>query len=395
MFPPSFNTAPVDRTMGNQAIPPFQQLRILAKTSSGIGLCERAILDLVPRMGIKIGLTKEALAQGAEEKNFQEDIAYFTDFFTYPTKVLDQRGRIIQRHDIHHFIRTAWREQTQIDELYLYKKKDRAGNLLSLDIVAGDQMKPLLDDWGNIVAYQQYPRGVPGAIFTMQQMIRYNETPAADTPFGTSRIERIMLRVNQALRKETKDLNYFTEGNQPFAIMEVPEASNWTPDQIEAYEVMWNAMQAGNSQQQVRMRFTQPGMKYTPLEVYQLITDFDQFLLNIEAAAYGLSMQDLAFTGDIHKSSGDSQQNMMFRRTLEPTAVVYATILTRVMREDFPPARHGALLEVSFSGYEVEEDIQMLATSYSTLAGVGAIAPSDIAHAMHLPEVPLTGPFIL
>src|SRR5258708_29657526 len=37
----------------------------------------------------------------------------------------------------------------------------------------------------------------------------------------------------------------------------------------------------------------------------------------------------------------------------------------------------------------------MLATSYSALANVGAIAPSDIAHIMHLPEVPNTGPFIM
>ncbi len=200
-----------------------------------------------------------------------------------------------------------------------------------------------------------------------------------------------MIRVNQALRKARKDLSYFTEGNQPFSIMEVPEASNWTPDQIDAYEQMWNALIAGSQQQQVRVKFTQPGMKYTPLEQYQLQCEFDKFLLNYFAADYGLGMNDLSFTETIHKSADEGQQNMLFRRTLFPLTVMYGMICTSIIRDEF----HDDRFLFGFGGYEEVEDLKMLSDAYGGFIDRGVISPSDVAAAMHYPDIPQTGPYIL
>jgi hypothetical protein len=380
------NTFGIDRSQGKPDIPSFQQLRNLAKLYSGITLCERAWFDMVPRMQLKISLRPECVAQGAEEKNFQKEISFFKNWFEKPDG----------RRDIHTWLRMALREQTQIDELYLYKNKTRGGKLLGLHVVAGDTMKPLLNDWGDIplpsdpepYAFQQYPWGIPGMQYTLEQMIHYQESPAADSPYGQSRVERVIMEVNQALRKKRRDLAMFTEGNMPSGIMEVPESSNWTPDLIDAYEQSWNALIAGNPQQQVRVKFTQPGMRFQRLDNGEILTDFDMFLLNITTGCYGMSMQDISFTGDIHKSSGDSQQNVLYRRTIGPLALVYGAILTDIMANDFDPSLQGNKLMVSFGGFEESEDIGALASAYSTLTNSGILGLTNAAKLMKLPEDP-------
>lgn len=385
-FPIAINSFGVDRTLGKPDIPSFQQLRNLAKLYSGIGLCERAWLDLVPRMQLKIGLRPEFVAEGLEEKDFQKEISYFRNWFERPDG----------RRDYHTWLRMALREQTQLDELYIYKNKTRGGKLLGLHIVAGDSMKPLLNDWGDIplpsdpdpYAFQQYPWGIPGMQYTLEQMVHYQESPAADSPYGQSRVERVIMEVNQALRKKRRDLAMFTEGNMPSGIMEVPESSNWTPDLIDAYEQSWNALIAGNPQQQVRVKFTQPGMKFQKLDNGEIMTDFDMFLLNITTGCYGMSMQDISFTGDIHKSSGDSQQNVLYRRTIGPLAMVYGAILTDIMANDFDPSLKGNQLMVSFGGFEEAEDLGELATAYSALTNSGILGLSNAAKLMKLPEDP-------
>jgi hypothetical protein len=383
-FPPQYNTFPAsDRSLGNPDIPSFEQLRSLARLFYGIGLCERVWLDLVPRMQLQVKLTKAAVAAGAETKNYQREIAFFQRFFEKPDG----------KKDYHTWLRMALREQTQIDELYIYKNRKRNGELLGLSLVAGDQMKPLLDQWGHVpdppeYAYQQYPWGIPGALYSTDMMVHYQESPATDNPYGFSRVERIILIVNLALKKMRKDLAHYASGNVPAGIMEVPEGLNWTPDQIDAYEQRWNSLLAGNAAKQVQVKFTQPGMKYTKLDDFSPDTPFDEFLLNVSVAAYGLSMQDLAFTEDIHKSSGDSQQNVTYRRTVDPLASVYAKVLTECMREDFEPALRGDLLEVCFAGFEEKEDLGTKVAAYAQASGAGLIGLTDAGKALDFPEPP-------
>jgi hypothetical protein len=379
-----------DRTLGNPNIPGFEQLRLFSMLYSGVGLCERVTLDMIPKLEPKVTLRKDLAEGGADEKNFQPQIKRWMQFLEEPSPA--------QQLDIHSWLRMAWTEQTQIDALAMFKHKNRGGKLYGLEIIDGSTIKPVLDERGMIPlanqgfpAYQQYPYGVPGDLYTTDSLLYYRESPRAFTPYGFSRVERIILEVNQALNKKRKDLARYTEGNVPAGIMEVPDTSQWSPDQIEAYEMAWNSLLGGNAQQQVRVKFTQPGMKYTRIDDVELNTPFDMFLLNTAAGCYGLSMGDLGFTEEIHKSSGDSQQNMMFRRTLAPFVLTYSRILTKVLRESFGDDE----LEVSFGGYEEAEDLQTQATAYASFAGIGAISPSSIARLMKFPDVPETGPFLL
>ena len=262
----------------------------------------------------------------------------------------------------------------------------------------GNTIKPLLDDWGKPpqppnYAYQQYPWGIPGAWFKANELIHYQETPSTDNPYGQSRVERIIMRVNQALRKQNKDLKYFTEGNIPQGMMMPPEAGNWTPDQIDAFEQSWNSLLAGNPTQQVRMRFTQPGMKYQAFEEYKLDSSFDMYIFKECCGAYGVSPGDVAFTEDIHKSSGDSQQNMLYRRTIDPLAITYASFFTQAINNDFDPDLHGEMFEASFTGFDEEEDVSALSAAYSALTGAGILGITNAGKLLKLPDDP-NAPYI-
>lgn len=382
-YPLSYNTFTPDRTLQQDDIPSFEQLRRLARLDYGINLCEQYWLDLVPRMTLDIVLRPEAIAAGAEAKNFQTEISYFRKFFSKPDR----------EHNWHEWIQMALREQSQVDDIYIYKNRTRRGQLLGLRLVAADQMKPLLDDWGYtptppLYAYQQYPWGIPGAMYTTDQMLHKRGTTAVDDPYGMSRVERVILITNIALRKAKLDLAHFTENNIPSGMVEVPESVNWTPDEIDAYEQSWNALLAGNLQQMARIKFLQPGMKYTPFVQPAFDSVFDRYMLNIRASVYGVPMDELGFTDSSNRSVGESQEAMVYRRTIEPFARVYSSIFTDSMENDFELDLHGDMLMVKFGGYEEEEDEQLKATTLSTYTGAGILGISAAAKLAGLPEDP-------
>lgn len=381
-YPIGINLAGVDRTLGNQNIPSFEQLRTLAMSYSGINLAERVWSDLIPRMTLNVTLHDHLKKQGLSDKNFQPEITKYKKVFEKPDGQMNY----------HQWLRKAIVDQTQVDGLVIYKRRTRGGQLYGLDLVDPATIKPLLDERGRIPmppypAYQQYPYGVPGEFYRFDQMIYYVESPRSFTPYGFGRVERIMTIVNQALRKQQKDLSRWTEGNIPAGLMEVPDTSSWTPDQIDTFEQIWNGLIAGNAQQQVRVKFTQPGFKYSKLDSDEVSTEFDTFLFNVTLGCYGLSMADVGFTSDIHKSADEGQQNMIYRRTIDPIAIAYGHIFTEVLADDFGDER----FKVEFGGYDEKEDLQTEVTAYNMAVGGALISPKDAAAALGFPDLPATG----
>jgi hypothetical protein len=106
---------------------------------------------------------------------------------------------------------------------------------------------------------------MPAGQYTLDELDYLRETARTDSVYGVSRVERILLRVNQALRKQDFDLARFTDGVAPLGLIEPPESLEWTPDDLETFERLFNGMLAGNDQLRVRAKVLPPGATWRAL----------------------------------------------------------------------------------------------------------------------------------
>lgn len=378
VFPVGYN---INITPRSTELTSFDELRNLANLYDGAMLCEQVWMDLCSRLELVIKPYPKALdAAGGDESIFAADIAKYEQFFERPDPDEDL--------DTHAWIRKALREQLELDALAIYLRKTRAGGLYALEIIDGSTIKPLIDTRGRkprppFPAYQQFWQGAPMGQYTSDEMLYMRETERADSVYGLSRVERIITRVNQALRKQTKDLNLYTEGNLPQGILELPpiQTGQWTADKVLEYQQIWDGVMAGNDQMRSRLKVVLPGSKYTPIEALQLMTDFDVFLLNVAAACYGLTMAELGFTENVNKSSGDSQENVIYRRAMRPLMNRYAQLFTFILKKYFGEPR----FYVTWRGFEETEDLNTQATAYSTLVKNGLLDVTTADRLMGLP----------
>ena len=254
-------------------------------------------------------------------------------------------------------------------------------------LIAGKTIKPLLDLSGRAPrppapAYQQFLYGMPADNYTTGQLDYIRETSRTDSPYGLSRVERILLRVNQALRKQHFDLARFTDGVTPLGIIEPPDSNDWTPEQIETYERTFNGLLAGNDSQRVRAHMLLPsGAKWLPLSGDNPLIDFDRFLLNVTVAAFGLTMDDLGFAETSNRSTGQTQEAVISpprrrprRRPRRPG------FLTRKVRAWLDPR-----FTVTFAGIEEPGDFALRADAFAKLIPLGVLTPAAAARLLHLP----------
>ena len=360
----------------------FDTLRNLAMLYDGIQLCEQVWLDTVAKLTLKIQPRPEITAEqgkSSSDTKYAKKIRQYQDFFAMPD--------VDNGYDLKSWLRAAVRDQLQIDAVAIYIRKNRAGGVYSLELVDGTTIKPLLDPRGRrpqppYPAYQQFIYGVPAGWYSAEDMLYQRETTRTESIFGLSRVERIILRINQALRKENKDLARFTDGNVPPAIMAPPDdGSQWTPETLMAYQEMWDALLAGNDQARSRIKVIQPGSTLTPIGDPDIFVDFDRFLLNVTAACYSMTMADLGFTENVNKSSGESQENVFYRRAVQPLMDRYAQLFTFILRHYFNEPD----LMVTWSGFEESEDFNANAASYVSLVSAGILSPTTAAHEMNLP----------
>ena len=355
----------------------FQALRNLAAMYDGIQLCERVYFDVLARLEPVVVPRAGALEPGenASGQRWREPIRRVEAFLESPDRVQDLRSWLIA------FVR----DLLEIDAVAVYTRRTRGGGLHALELVAGETVKPLIDDGGRAPrppapAYQQFLYGVPAGQYTLDELDYIRETARTDSVYGISRIERIILRVNQALRKQDFDLARFTDGSTPLGIIEPPESLPWTPDQLETFERTFNGLLAGNNQLRVRARVLPPGASWHALSGDDPLVQFDRFLLNVTVAAFGLTMDELGFTDSSNRSVGQSQESVVYRRAVAPIAALAAGFLTRKVRRWIDPR-----LTVSFGGIEEPEDFALRADAYAKLIPLGVLSPALAARLLNLP----------
>lgn len=219
-----------------------------------------------------------------------------------------------------------------IDAMTLYLRPDRAGRLSLVELVDGATIKPLIDDRGRTLAYQQILYGYPYSeykrpatdapdedfpTFGREELLYLPRWTRSFTPYGFPPSEWIILRVNQALRKQAFDLAYFTEGNVPEAFASPPEGM-LNPDQVQTFEENFNAILRGDVAAQRRIHFLPWRMDVKEFRQFSYQTELDNWLLRIACAAYGTPPTEIGITDNANRSTSEMQEAINERRGLKP-----------------------------------------------------------------------------
>ena len=313
----------------------FADLRNLAALYDGVQLCQGVIFRVARRLTLSVVPRAEFLAPGedASSDRWQGAGRAMEEWLEFPERP-DASGR-----DLHAWLVAALRDNLELDAVAIFHRRTRGGQLHGLELVAGDTIAPLVDLGGRRPrfpqpAFAQVLYGVVASLWTESDLDYLVEHPRTDLPYGISPVERIIVRVNQALRKEHYDLTRFTDGAVPSGLLETvdPELRTLTMDQTSYIERVFNGMLAGNDAMRVRVRVVPPGWALRTLPENAIATEFDRWLLNITAAAHGLTMDELGFTETSNRSVGDAQERVLYRNAVQPRAEFFARYLTQIIR---------------------------------------------------------------
>lgn len=297
---------------------PFEQLESLAKSYDVSSMCIATRIEQLCGMGRAV-VSKNKRAQKKVQSACDEVMA----FFEKPDGLMP----------LDSWLASAVREHLVTDALTIFPKMSRGKTLYSLDLVSGATIKPVLDDLGRAVAYQQILYGFPFSdyssasvpkesaedlpIYSANELMYLPRFVSTTSPYGSPPTEWIILRVNQALRKQFYDIAWFSEGNIPDMIGTMPDGQ-MTPEQVEEFEEWFNSVLEGNDAARRKIRFIPWQANLTELKSFSYDTALDQWMLNVACAAYAVPPQELGFTNDVNRATAELQEAVNERRGLKP-----------------------------------------------------------------------------
>jgi len=363
---------------------PFEQIRNLSRLYDVASICiDKQIKQLTSLDWNIVARDKK------QQKAFEESglIQAVTDWWKYP-----------DRDNMY----TDWltillRNVQEIDALTLYPMRNQRGQLRGLKNIDGTLIKPLINDLGEVLAYQQIIHGLPAGNYIKygvdslsevlpiefpayhtndfpQEMIYRPRNPRPDLPYGIAPAEFVIMRVNTALRKQTFDLSYFTDGNVPEMLIAPPDG-NMQIDQVVAFEQQFNEVLQGNDAMRRKAKFLAWPANVQLLKQFQYDTALDEWMMKITCAAYGVTPAEMGFTDDVNKATGESQEDVQYRAGIKPLAKWLGELFNRIIQE--PRGMNCPGLEWQWQYAETSDQLKT-AQEFAIYLDRGVASPDEV-----------------
>ena len=220
----------------------------------------------------------------------------------------------------------------------LYKRRDRADRVIGLRVISGRTIAPLLDYYGDTPmapapAYAQFAQGVPWQWFTTEELIYVPFRPQPDSPYGYAPLESILLTANTDLRMQQFFLQRFTSNTVPEGFATAP-ADLSSPNQIEEWQQYYDAMLYGDTEALHQLKWVPNGTQFEWSKDFKFEKDFQLYLMGMTAAAFGVTLNDLGFTDDVNRSTGETQTEVQFRVGTLPLVQHLEDIVCSYLQDD-------------------------------------------------------------
>lgn len=184
----------------------------------------------------------------------------------------------------------------------------RGGGLYEVVAIDAATIRPRVDAYGwpgpGEVAYEQWIEGVQtGPGYTRQQLLYDGLNAVTYTPYFTGPVEWLIQTINAALRADSWNLNWLTNGNTPADIIALPES--WTPNQVIEFATYWDGLLAGNSAQRQKARFVPGGTQRvgSPSRKDQDFAEYELWLMRRCCGIMGVAPAAIGFAGEQYKVS--------------------------------------------------------------------------------------------
>ncbi|MDE2229914.1 MAG: phage portal protein [Alphaproteobacteria bacterium] len=236
------------------------------------------------------------------------------------------------------WLRMVLEDLLVIDAPALYLRRTRDGRLCTLEPLDGATIKRVIDDWGRTPAppapaYQQVLKGLPAVDYTTDELLYLPRNPRVHRVYGFSPVEQVQMTVNIALRRQVWQLQYYTEGNIPEALIGVPDT--WTPDQIRQFQGYWDSLHEGNTAQRRHAKFVPGGVAKTfiPTREPALKDPFDEWLARVVCYAFSVSPQP--FVPQLNRATAETAQDAALAEGLLPLKTWVKQLCDRVIAREF------------------------------------------------------------
>jgi len=225
-----------------------------------------------------------------------------------------------------------------IDAVSLHRRRTRGGKLIALDPIDGATVKRILDDWGRTpedpfdTAYQQVLKGMPAVNYGTRDLMYRPRNVRVHKVYGFSPVEQILMTINIALRRQVFQLNFFTEGNMPPALIGVPET--WTPDQIRTFQEWFDNILAGNLAERSKARFVPNavGKTYIPTQETELFGAAEEWLARVTCFAFSVNPQP--FIKMMNRATSENASQNAAAEGLTPIQNYIKDLVDTTLEED-------------------------------------------------------------
>lgn len=264
------------------------------------------------------------------------------------------------------------------DALAIYPHLSKGGKLGALEPVDGRTITPLVDYYGRTPeapapAYMQWMYGMPWTWLSRDQLLYKPFNTSASSPYGRSPVEWMLTTINTDVRYQLYFLQYFTEGSIPDTWVNAPEGVT-DPKQIKAIQDMYDATMVGNQAFKHRVKFLPPGSKPVQAKEIKFDINFPQFMLRKTCAAFKVTPAELGFTEMVNKSSGETQENVQFRRSIRPSAMFFSRIYTGIIHRYFGLKN----LQFKYLNIDEQEDMLLMAQRDQIYIQAGVVSPDEV-----------------
>jgi len=227
------------------------------------------------------------------------------------------------------WLNMALEEIDVLDAWAIWPQSTVGGEIRGFQILDGSTIKPLLDDRGMRPephvgpAFQQILFGFPRSEFnagiddeaadgefTSDELAYFVRNRRANSVYGLSPTERCLPLADIYLRRQQWIRSEFTDGTMPKSYLEMPETTAMTPDQIRAYENIYNDDLSGQTAQRNRLRVLVPGGKLHFEEGYsdKFSDAMDNYLIASITGHFGVLPSEIGFNSSGSLGASGLQQ---------------------------------------------------------------------------------------